>query len=544
MRARALAGAAVLVLAACSGGAGDRADDTTTSTSSTSSSTTTTEAAAAPRQVDVADDPEEGFFFEEFAFGESVGTGEVVGPQAYRIVQKAEGFRFETLVFAPRSYTREGADATLASIPFVLGTAADVSAGARLEQGVTSDDLFAGEPLDQLAVDAAVEQAEVSPAAFVRGLVDPEVEPRDGGSVAQGDVRLDAGALDVLTEEGIPAPAVRARVLLDGEAVVQEVDLSIAFGFGFGQDVQLRIEYTYGREPSFTEPVAAQIDQTPNVAEEALRAFADTAIVAPSAVPEGLELDVAELLSPAETLEGCTQVSLLYQSTAGADDYLQVFVVPLACAEDFDPAPYDETFGGLPSRLVTTREVVVGETVVQLDSSFEDEKLEAIARSLVPLTADQVIAMVTPVPPPVSPPPADDDDTPLVMEDALRAFTATALIVPTRLPPELRLRRALVDVATEPDACQVVNLRYSDDGGGRSVDIEIRSASCAGVDETDFGETLGGHPSRPSGPGRSVLVESTVVTIAGGLAGAELETAAASLAPTTADALIASVVPG
>ena len=38
----------------------------------------------------------------------------------------------------------------------------------------------------------------------------------------------------------------------------------------------------------------------------------------------------------------------------------------------------------------------MGDTVVQLDSSLPDDKLEAVARTLAPLTADQLIAMVAP----------------------------------------------------------------------------------------------------------------------------------------------------
>jgi hypothetical protein len=161
--------------------------------------------------------------------------------------------------------------------------------------------------------------------------------------------------------------------------------------------VQLRIEYSYGRTAVVVEPTADEIDRTPNVAEEALRAYTDTPIVAPAVVPAGLELDVADLLSPAETLEGCTQVSLDYEPAPdGGVDFLQLFVVPRECAEAFDPTPYDEMFGGLPSRRVQLLEVLVGDSVVQLDSSLADADLEAIVRTLTPLTADEVIAMVAP----------------------------------------------------------------------------------------------------------------------------------------------------
>ncbi|MBA2283823.1 MAG: hypothetical protein H0W25_21660, partial [Acidimicrobiia bacterium] len=118
-------------------------------------------------------------------------------------------------------------------------------------------------------------------------------------------------------------------------------------------------------------------------------------LVAPAAPPPGMDLISAAVLTPTNTLEGCAQVQLEYDTPDGVE-FLVVFILPRACAEAFDPTPYDETFAGRPSRFVTTREVLIDATVVQLDGSVPDDVLEAVAASLAPTTADALIAAVVP----------------------------------------------------------------------------------------------------------------------------------------------------
>ena len=59
----------------------------------------------------------------------------------------------------------------------------------------------------------------------------------------------------------------------------------------------------------------------------------------------------------------------------------------------FDPTPFDETTGGLPSRY-DGGEVLVGSTVVQIIVGDRRFDLDAFVPSLVPIAADALIASV------------------------------------------------------------------------------------------------------------------------------------------------------
>ena len=103
------------------------------------------------------------------------------------------------------------------------------------------------------------------------------------------------------------------------------------------------------------------------------------------------------MLTSEETLEGCPQVELTYPDDIEIDN-LVLFPLPQECAVAFDPAtPFDQTFGGLPSRFDGT-EVLHGTTVVQLTGTLGDAEYEAIAASLLPTTPEALVAAVVPLP--------------------------------------------------------------------------------------------------------------------------------------------------
>jgi hypothetical protein len=103
------------------------------------------------------------------------------------------------------------------------------------------------------------------------------------------------------------------------------------------------------------------------------------------------------LVLPAEhTLEGCPQVRLVYADDADVDN-LVVFLLPQTCALAYDDTPYDQTYGGLPSRF-DGYEVLVGTTVVQLDGTLRAPEFEVVAESLQPTTVEALVAAVVPLP--------------------------------------------------------------------------------------------------------------------------------------------------
>jgi hypothetical protein len=151
-----------------------------------------------------------------------------------------------------------------------------------------------------------------------------------------------------------------------------------------------------------------EIDETPWLDEEALAAVRGTVdAVAPTAVPDGLVLSAIDALSAEDAEdygnEPCGQLLLSYLPPVTGDPdvwmdsegYLEVALLPHACALAFDDTPFEPgEFGDLPARETDMYvEVLVGETVVQFDTTYTDD-LPAIVASIQPFDLDAELARV------------------------------------------------------------------------------------------------------------------------------------------------------
>ena len=99
--------------------------------------------------------------------------------------------------------------------------------------------------------------------------------------------------------------------------------------------------------------------------------------------------------------EDCAQIDLVYgppfdpeslddpesfDEAMAWEDYLDVYLRPAACAQRADDTPFAPgRFGAVPIRdAMGTLEVLVGDTVVSIDTTYEGETLAALVHSLRP----------------------------------------------------------------------------------------------------------------------------------------------------------------
>jgi hypothetical protein len=209
--------------------------------------------------------------------------------------------------------------------------------------------------------------------------------------------------------------------------------------------------------------------------------------------------------------------------------------VPEPIAEALDELGVDDPELEL-TVVVEEKQLVAAEMEVSSPGSQLDIEVEY--RDHGEVDPDEVVA-----------PAADEiDPTPWVDEQGLAAFDDTELVVPAAAPTGLALLGAhVLPAGMTLEGCPQVALDYDappgEEPGDRFVTIFLLSKACAtSFDPTPFDQVLGGHPSRFDG--YEVLVGNTVVQLATSEAMlGELDALAASLQPTTADALVASVVP-
>jgi hypothetical protein len=152
------------------------------------------------------------------------------------------------------------------------------------------------------------------------------------------------------------------------------------------------------------------IDETPWVDEDLVaEVLATVTPLAPTTLPDGLALSAVDALSAEDAEEfgpgpPCDQLNLWFAppvdgETATDDwidspDHLSVYLLPASCAIDADPTPFGPgDFGDVPTRETEFGfvEVLVGETVVQFETSYTDD-LPAMVASLAPFDIDAVIA--------------------------------------------------------------------------------------------------------------------------------------------------------
>jgi hypothetical protein len=154
-----------------------------------------------------------------------------------------------------------------------------------------------------------------------------------------------------------------------------------------------------------------EVDETPWVDEEAFaEARAGITPVRPTQLPAGIVMqDVYPLTSEDvdEFGEPCPGLDLVYgpplddpeagelgTDDLGADEWLDVILVTADCARGLDPTPFAPgAYGDVPVREVGgVTEVLVGDTVAQVDTTYRDDVLAALVTSLQPFDLDAEIA--------------------------------------------------------------------------------------------------------------------------------------------------------
>jgi hypothetical protein len=158
-------------------------------------------------------------------------------------------------------------------------------------------------------------------------------------------------------------------------------------------------------------PAEGDIDATPWISEEALAALPPGQLVAPSDLPGDLALVQASALSGEDygMEDGCASVDLYYSSEAMTE----------APPDDLDEADYEATFDDLDFLSITVwsetcqaafgegvlgempgiegmTTVTVGDAVVMVSSSLDEDELAALTASLRPVTVDELVASIPP----------------------------------------------------------------------------------------------------------------------------------------------------
>jgi hypothetical protein len=125
--------------------------------------------------------------------------------------------------------------------------------------------------------------------------------------------------------------------------------------------------------------------------------------LAPTVVPDGLVLSYIDAYEADESEESCPELDLGYapplDDEAATDefetspDYLEIYLLPADCAQQSDDTPFQPgEFGDVPSRESEFGyvELLVGDTVVQIDTTYEDE-LAAMVASIAPFDLDAAL---------------------------------------------------------------------------------------------------------------------------------------------------------
>ena len=232
-------------------------------------------------------------------------------------------------------------------------------------------------------------------------LEDAEVTSRsDGGVTIRAIRRAPAEVVEALDH---PMPNGRFEVALDADD--RPVALTLVVENESARSTT-RIDFSdWGAAITIAAPAESEIDPTPWLDEEVL-AEARTGItpVRPTVLPEGVEmLEIYPISADeaAEMDEDCAQINLVYgppfdpamvedpesfDEPMAWHDYLNVSLAAAACAQGADDSPFAPgAYGAVPTRDAMGRlEVLVDDTVVRIDTTYEGETLAALVTSIQP----------------------------------------------------------------------------------------------------------------------------------------------------------------
>ena len=178
-----------------------------------------------------------------------------------------------------------------------------------------------------------------------------------------------------------------------------------------------RINFSdWGAAIHIAAPAESEIDPTPWLDEEAIaKARVGITPLRPTVLPDGIELQDIYPVSTEEAREfgeGCAQLNLIYGPPLDpellddpdslavfeeGDDYLDIYLMQASCAQEANDTPFASgRYGDLLVRDAEgLLEVLVGDTVVQIDTSHQGETLAALVTSIQPFDLDAEIARLS-----------------------------------------------------------------------------------------------------------------------------------------------------
>ncbi len=387
---RRVAGALALALVACSGGGSDAEDrDARPGPVEEAPADEATEGVAPPASV------EELFVgghlaSAEIDIGDFTVTYEatVAAPDRYHASFGGLGPTGEYVRIGQDLYTRTGSGAdrglfTVAPLEESLARGAllvlaqDPDGADFADDGVVVSIVLEALLLDPVSV--------LDPRSVTPGRTDVDLQLPDDIAAALATLGVDVPSHEIVTHRsGKRVDSIDLRFDLEDAGTVEGVVRYNSWGEVDPEEI--------------VEPSPEEVDATPFLDEETLAAFTDAPLLAPTVLPDGVRLAVALVLSPEETVESCLQVELDYVDIDDPDGgrSFTLFLLPAACATDFDPGPFDELLGGRPAR-GDGYEVLVEATVVQVARSegVTPEEIDAMVASLAPVTAADLVAAVS-----------------------------------------------------------------------------------------------------------------------------------------------------
>jgi hypothetical protein len=203
------------------------------------------------------------------------------------------------------------------------------------------------------------------------------------------DAPLPDGVFEIILDAHYLPKAVRLTV--EGESTTHVDEISFT---GWGDEITVGMP-------------EGEIDETPWIDEDGLAEALPSVgtAIAPTVVPDELVLNDLYPIPEDEAIEGCVEIGMSYspplddfdaqEEWADSPDFLDIYLLPLDCALDYDDTPFAAgDFGPAPVREVNDLlEVQVGTTVVQFDTTYEDD-LPAMVASLQPFDLDAEIARI------------------------------------------------------------------------------------------------------------------------------------------------------
>ncbi len=253
------------------------------------------------------------------------------------------------------------------------------------------------------------------PVPLPAGLVDTFGSFEDAEVVSDDDQELVISATRTVPPElaegvDVELPPGRFEITLGPDDLPTRLELSVE---GTAARYTESVDFSdWGADIVIGTP-EGEIDETPWLDDEALAEVRGMVqALAPTAVPDGLVLGMTEATSAEDSEEygeePCAQLYLDYQPPLTDEasregwyeqgDYLSVSLLPLDCALEYDDTPFEPgEFGEVPSREdYGFVEVLVGETVVQFDTTYTSE-LPAMVASIQPFDLDAELARLAPL---------------------------------------------------------------------------------------------------------------------------------------------------